>query len=627
MPPELATLLASRGATANSPWTLNQQLNFMPTRALNNTAQTYELLAGIRGELGFRDWTYDVFAAKGNTNTSTEYQGFADAAAYQTLMNSPNYGRGQSYNNGRLGLLANCTSGLNPFVNTSVSQDCLEILDANAKLTSQLSQVQAEANVQGMLFPLPAGDLRFAMGVAYRKNKYEYLPDHGMQTTNIISVVLGQFDTTETRGDIAVKEVYGELLAPVLRDKFLVKSLELNAGYRFSEYDTVAGSVNTWKLTANWDLNDYVKVRGGRQVANRAPNIAELYQPPVFEIVTWTDHDPCSNLTRANFGNVSTNPNRAQVQALCSQLAGGFPVTDAFVGNNAVYFNVGRDLTAGNPNLDSEEAKTWTAGVVLNSPFESDALRGATLTLDYYKIDIDGAISTATTSYAYQVCFNAFGTNPTYDASNPFCQRIIRDPNNGFWVATRAQFLNLASRSTSGIDASFDYRVNTPFFGGETGTFFMNVSANWLDSYKVQVASDLPVDDYRDSIQSTLYGAQYRWKTTTNVGYSFGPASVSIMWRHLPSVRNQALVTDPRQTIEPTPKYDLFNLAARWSISDAFSVRAGVDNLLDKEPPRVGANYVPTATGGGVTAAAGTTDLSNYDVAGRRYYIGATARF
>ncbi len=82
---------------------------------------------------------------------------------------------------------------------------------------------------------------------------------------------------------------------------------------------------------------------------------------------------------------------------------------------------LGRDLTQGNPNLSSEKAKTWTAGVVLKSPFEMEALSRATLSVDWYQIHIGDAISTASTPYVYQVCFNAFGTNPTYDPTNAFC--------------------------------------------------------------------------------------------------------------------------------------------------------------------------------------------------------------
>lgn len=633
VPPQFAALLDSRAAQ-NANWTLNYNLTYLPKRGLDTTNQTYELLAGIRGRLGVKDWTYDLFASRGNTTVATEYRGFVDAASYQALIALPNYGRGQDFNNGRLGVLAHCTSGLNPFLDTAVSQDCIDIIDSNAQLTSKLEQEQVEFNVQGGLFDVPAGNVRFAAGLDTRRSTYQYLPDQGMKTTNITSVVAGQFDTTETRGRITVKEIYGELLLPVLRDVPLVDNLELNAGYRYSDYNTAAGNDSTWKLTANWDINPYVKVRGGHQVANRAPNIAELFSPAVFEVVAWTDHDPCSNLTRASYGNVAANPDRALVNALCSQLPGvnGQPNKFAgfgpdYVGQNAVYFPLGRDLTTGNPDLKSEEAKTWTAGVVLRAPFQSEALRGITLSADWYSIDITDAISTATTSYVYQECFNAFGTNPDYDPGNSFCQRIIRDGLNGNWLATTASFVNLSSVKTSGVDSTLDYRVNTPFFGGTTGALSLNINASWLLDYDVQVASSLPSFSFRDTIGDARYGAQYKFKSVTNLGYALGPASMTLSWRYLPRVRHSSLATNPASTTMSTGSYSLFGLWGRWSINDGWSVRGGVDNLLDRNPPRVGANWVPTATGSGVTSAAGTTDTSNYDIAGRRYYVGVTAKF
>jgi outer membrane cobalamin receptor len=452
-----------------------------------------------------------------------------------------------------------------------------------------------------------------------------------MKTTNITSVVAGQFDTTETRGNITVKEIYGEILAPLLKDVPFAKNLELNGGYRFSDYNINAGSDSTWKLTVNWDVNDFVKFRGGRQIANRAPNISELYSPAVFEIVSWTDHDPCSNLTRATYGNMASNPDRAKVNTLCSQLPGvdGKPngytgFGPGYGGQNAVYFPLGRDLTQGNIDLASEQAKTWTAGVVLRSPFESDALKDIQWSIDWYSINVDGAISTATTSYVYQECFNAFGTNPTYDPNNTFCQRIIRDGLNGNWLATEAQFINLSKVSTSGIDTTFDYRIRTPFFGDRTGALSVNINASWLESYDVQVAPSLPSFSYKDSIGSQ-YGAQYKYKTLTNIGYAVGGASVNLSWRHLPKVRHNSLVTNPLSTTSPTSSYELFGLTGRWSINDTWTVRGGVDNLMTRKPVLVGANWVPTAAGSGVTSAAGTTDTSNYDIIGRRYYLGFNA--
>ena len=42
----------------------------MPENYLTTTTHTYELLAGVRGKLGIKDWTYDVFASRGNTISS-----------------------------------------------------------------------------------------------------------------------------------------------------------------------------------------------------------------------------------------------------------------------------------------------------------------------------------------------------------------------------------------------------------------------------------------------------------------------------------------------------------------------------------------------------------------------------
>jgi len=635
--PELAALLNSRGVSpttgANTNWTYNYNLTYMPQRSISNTQDTYEMLAGVRGKLGFGDWTYDFFASRGDTTLQVEYKGYVDAASYQSLIALPNYGKGQDFNNGRLGVLGHCTTGLNPFVNTGVSQDCQDIIDSNAQLTSKLGQTQAELDIQGGVFDLPAGNVRAALGVDYRKDDYQYLPDQGMKTSTINTVVSGQFDTTETRGEITVKEIYGELLAPILKDLPFAKRVELNAGYRFSDYDINAGSDSTWKLTANWDINDFVKFRGGRQIANRAPNISELYSPAVFEVVNWTDHDPCSNLTRATYGNIVSNPNRARVNTLCSQLPGvdgkpnGFTgFAPGYIGQNATYFPLGRDLTQGNLDLSSESAKTWTAGVVLRSPFESDALKDINLAVDWYSINVDGAISTATTSYVYQECFNAFGTNPNYDPNNTFCQRIIRDGTNGNWLATKAQFVNLSKVNTSGIDSTFDYRIRTPFLFGRTGALSLNVNASWLLSYDVQVASSLPSFSYKDSIASQ-YGALYKFKMMTNIGYAVGSASVNLSWRHLPRIRHNSLVTNPASTTLPTSSYELFGLTGRWSVNDTISLRAGVDNLMDRKPNLVGANWIPTASGSGVTSAVGTTDTSNYDIIGRRYYVGFNAKF
>ncbi len=74
-----------------------------------------------------------------------------------------------------------------------------------------------------------------------------------------------------------MSELYGELAVPVLKDLPLVEHLNLELGYRFSDY-LYGGKVGTYKALVDWAPIESVRFRGGYQKATRAPNIAELFQ-------------------------------------------------------------------------------------------------------------------------------------------------------------------------------------------------------------------------------------------------------------------------------------------------------------------------------------------------------------
>ena len=76
----------------------------------------------------------------------------------------------------------------------------------------------------------------------------------------------------------------------------------------------------------------------------------------------------------------------------------------------------------GNLNLAPETAKTFTAGVVL----QPRMIPGFAMTLDYYNIDVDDAITIPGIGDVINGCY---GTgNPTQDPNNPFCQLVLRNP-------------------------------------------------------------------------------------------------------------------------------------------------------------------------------------------------------
>ena len=629
VPLPLCNVLNSRPAP-NDPWELVQPLLNIDSVETANTNTSYEMLIGVRGNLGTGDWTFDIFGSHGRTRQEVLFRNVIDQARLQTLISAPNYGANFLAQNFRLGTDAKCTSGFNPFMQNSVTQDCIDIITANIKNLTVLSQNQVEANIQGTVLELPAGPLKAAIGGDYRDNAYSFDPDDGFSGNNINTNPIGLFVTKPTEGSVTVKEIYGELLVPVLHDLPFIRQLDLDAGYRLSDYNT-AGSVSTWKVTGNWEATDFLTLRGGYQVANRAPNVAELFTPGTFSTVQWPDADPCSTQTFASYGNVAENPDRQKVINLCNQLP-GMPPGSTLV--NSTFFSpnfnpiqpLGRDQTIGNTGLEPEEARTITAGIVLRTPGMTDFGRFA-LTVDYYNIKIDKAIAPATTQYVYQECFNANGGNPNYDVNNQFCQLILRRPNDGGWVSTTAQYRNLGRVSTAGVDATLDWAIPVPGIGGNAGTFGINTNFTYLEKYDFQLTAASPVLDYADSsgtvnVLSPPFGSQFRWKTFTTASYNFGPGSISLNWRHLPKTRNVAKVLNPAATLEDTPSYDWFALNARVEVLEQLEIRLGVDNLFDREPPLVGVNTLTTGRVGAYNTASGQTDPGAYDVLGRSFYIG-----
>src|SRR5258708_24638184 len=124
------------------------------------------------------------------------------------------------------------------------------------------------------MMTLPAGDLRFAVGADYRGSNFDYHPDHGLITNDSFS-----YDTTvPTSGTQNVREIFAELLVPVLKDLPLIDELSLDLGARRSDYD-LFGGVHPWKPDLNWKPVSTVAMRGGCARATPAPSLGELFAP------------------------------------------------------------------------------------------------------------------------------------------------------------------------------------------------------------------------------------------------------------------------------------------------------------------------------------------------------------
>jgi outer membrane receptor protein involved in Fe transport len=642
VPAQLATLLDSRGPNvlatdqfdpdtgepivltgADANWRLGRPLDFLPPRQLRNISDIYQLLVGFDGRLPLKDWTWEAYATHGQSRIDNEYIGFASLERYQAVVESANYGRGYAAT-GLGQTRASCTSGLPIFEQFQVSQDCIDAITIAAADRTRLSQDVVETNFQGAAFTLPAGDARAALGATYRKNEFDFRPDAIRESNSIFDIAISTFSNARVLGSTSVKEVYGELLLPILSGRRFAESLEFELGARYSDYDT-AGGVPTYKALFSWAPIESVRFRGGYQVANRAPNINELFLTQSSVPVTLRGPDPCRSDTRDANGNRADNPNRARVQALCSAIIG--TGTSTFDDDPNNFIGDGRtdggeiERRSGSTAVKSEEGTTWTLGVVFHSPFAHALARGLRVTVDWYRAKVTEAIAQVGAQTTYDLCFNRDGiSNPTYSLDDPngMCRAIVRDGVSGDRFYVNSLFANLGQLETAGVDVQAGWTIAPSDIGFENvpGSLSFDVAYNKLLTFKSQSFPTSPVRENEGTLER---GGLYGYRALTTLRYAAPVGGIALKWHRLPSIRSINTVTDPNTQNIGAASYNLFDLSANWAVTPNVRASFGIDNLFDRAPNRVEAG--PGNNG------AGNTYPGYYDVLGRRYYAGLRLEF
>jgi outer membrane receptor protein involved in Fe transport len=642
VPAQLAAILNSR-PTPNAPWTYVGGLDYLGNFRTETTSNVYQVLGGLRSDFTVRDrdWRWELYASHGKTSVNARQpEGFPFLPRLQNLFNANQYGENFDVLNlpGAIpiAVTGHCTTGL-PIFNPdgsvdntpSVSKDCSDYVVLRMNSITTLTQDIIEGTVTGTLAELWAGELQFALGADVREENFQFNPDSGYNANqdrpNVIQNIILPVSVD---GVTEVKEIFAEMAIPLVADKPLVQSFELDPGVRYSDYDTI-GSVTTYKLLADWRVNDRVRVRGGHQVANRAPNVTELFTPIGGSILAFggvTDACAYYPSNTQSWGNRPENPNRFNMQTLCQQLMTreGAPASlyepgqasaDTYAYNvfgAQTYFPASIGVTEGNLGLDSEESDTTTVGVVLNP------LDRLTLSIDWFRIELASAIGTPSHDVIYQQCLDAAfnpligdapgaHTGAELAAGNPFCALIQREyvggpplsPGNfGADRKYSAQFINQGGVLAEGVDVQADFGV---------GPFNVNINATFLDSY---AESPFPGADFIEYAGTSQNASYFDYTLLSTVNYTRGPFTVGMRWQHLPSVDPPPGSAATALGIDSHDQIDLFGT---WTFADRYTLRAGIDNLTNADPEVVGATTTDRNLG---------TTNSRYDQFGRRIFFG-----
>jgi outer membrane receptor protein involved in Fe transport len=625
IPDDLADLLASRDDPTGD-WTVYRGLDFMGPERARTQSDVYQIMTGVNGEIESIDGSWEAYISTGRTSNWYLGSGNGSQQRYASIVAAPDWGVGGNAFSGTY--VQSCESGVPIFAAQGIapgpiSADCREAIESKMKQLTQIEQDIAEVTMQGRIADNWAGEMRFAVGATQRKNTFLFQPSEINDNVNTAEQAQGLFASNQVEGEQTMKEIFGEALVP------LADGLDLELGFRYSDSD-ITGSADTWKALFSWAPNDTLRVRGGFQFATRAPNVAELFTGPATDVVAFPFSDPCAYTTLAPWGNVAGNPRRLEVQALCRAIIGndtsdfdtGPGGPDAHARPGSPFFPLEIERVQGNPALQPEEANTWTFGVVLNGPGSLDNLVAS---FDIYNIEIEGAISPLDSTFVYQQCFNGTPTgndgtsNPGLVLDDPggWCGLITRDEENGLRSAVEAPFFNAGVLETTGLDLSLNWGTDMG-----PGNFNVNTVMTYVDRYETQ---DNPAAPIFDAVGTLDQGGQYEYRIVSTFGYAFGKSSLGVQWRHFPSIKDETAARDPNTRLMPVDSYNLFNLFARYSISDRVEFRGGVDNLLDEEPPVVGAD--PGTATLPINNNLGTTEAGYYDPLGRRYYVGFKMSF
>lgn len=604
-------------------------------RISNYENNVYDVRAGFKIDVGHIG-SLDIAGAYGRSEQTQTQSGYTITQRIQQAVNANN-------TTTCIDTSGNCVplNLFGPAGSISSAQAAFIQGQSTVRINTELSQVHAILNGDVTTLGTATNPISFAVGGEYRKYTYERIPDAFAQDPSALGGAGGAI--TPFAGSYDVKEAFGEIIAPIFNGKPFFNELTLEAGIRYSSYSiNAAGNpsfgATTYKGGAQWEPVKGIRFRGTYQRAVRAPNIGELFSPTVTALTNLTV-DPCQGASPVGNANLT---------AICRAQGASITQIGTIPAPNSGQINA---TFVTNPAIKPEKADTFTVGAVF-SP--RDYVPGLTLSVDYYNIVINNAITFATPGDLINACF---GTVTAASATSAACTVIRRNPENGGLSGPSSTTFgllspetNLGRLATDGIDLTANYNHKFGEFGLD-----LNFVGNWTNHNRFQAS---PGSINRDCVgyYSVNCGAslgqilpKYSWQQRT--GLTFGAASVSLLWRHIGAVQYEGQAADylargftatNRNLFSGTitnasginsavagqvvnfnkiNAYDYFDLTLQFEIGKSYLLTLGTQNLFNRQPPIVGGQAGATA------ANSGNTFPSTYDPLGRSFNASVRVKF
>ena len=585
---------------------------------------TYRIVAGVEGNLG-NSWKYEVSANYGSFKERTKVLGNVNIQRFLLAKDAVDQGQFLTgVPNGNIvcraqvdptaavpyefaadpafaaAQLANDVASCKPaniFGEGNISQAAKDYILQDTVSRGKITQLDLTGFISGdtsKWFSLPGGPVGLVAGFEYRRETAKYREDPLVESGVTFYNVIPSFDPPS----FAVKELFGEIRAPILKDIPFIKEFTLNGAARWSDYKGSTGHTFAYNGGAEWVPVQGIRFRGNYSRAVRAPNLVELYTPlgQNFDLVD----DPCS---ADNIG-AGTQFREANCRAA------GIPDTYNYQYTSTLQFQSG-----GNPNLKAEKSDSWTLGTVITPPF----LPGFSFAVDYYNIKVNNVITSPTAQDVINACYDL------QNAANQFCTLFQRaGPGGGprgeeqFRIlegSLENTLLNYAKLKVRGLDFDVGYRRDFGAVGVNAHLFYTRVLQNdqFLD----------PTDPgFADQLLLELNYPQDKF--TFDLDLKHGPVTFGYEMRYIGhmvvnkyedffSVQGRAPQNSDYSQQRFYPSVFYHDIRIGFEIMDKSEVYFGCENITNKQPPL-------GLTGVGEGSAV-------YSNVGRFFYAGIKANF
>ena len=576
------------------------------------TNKQFRILGGLRGE--WRGWNWES-ALLWSEASARDVSDNISATKLQewAAKNTPD-----AYNFFNGGDLSNPRVGDNTLSNQA-ALDAIRV-DMVRRTKTELGLWDFKVS-RPDIYQLPAGPVGLAAGIELRTETQlddrDSRIDGTIQYTNLLGAVssdlINSSENPDTYGERDVFSAYVEVAAPIVSPDMgvpLIHNLEVQVAGRFEEYSDF-GSVAKPKFAAAWDIVDGFRIRGSWAQGFRAPNLEQINATVITRSNSSNDYIYCEALIRRG---ALTSMNQCGASA---------PVSNTW----SDYANFSQshvrkstpERRSGNPELQPEESETLSLGVVIQPRFIPAELGDFTVTADWWQVEQTGMVGLFRGQNALTLDYLLRKNG----SSNPNVVRAeVTAADRAIFAGTGLEaagevlyvtdaYTNQQPQTVEGLDLGVMWKLRTDRFGD----FSANLNVSHLLKYYLEmspatqmladakasgeIAPNIAISGSMGDMIADFGRPEWKWSLSTT--WRKDAWTVGAFTQYISDLYDDSLTNSAGDywTVDSTLTANLYAEYAfdggRFGEALAnSSVRVGVRNITDKDPPLSSGGYVGT---------------------------------